>query len=70
MTRSAEISRKTRETDITLSLALDGTGEGTCETGIGFFVNAFRKGWLYPVDASIPRRLSLFIVYRNSFARS
>lgn len=37
MTRNAEISRTTRETDISLSLALDGTGEGTRETGIGFF---------------------------------
>jgi imidazoleglycerol-phosphate dehydratase len=37
MTRNAEISRTTKETDISLSLALDGTGEGTRETGIGFF---------------------------------
>lgn len=37
MARSAEISRKTRETDIQLSLLLDGTGKSSIQTGIGFF---------------------------------
>ncbi len=35
--RTAEITRNTRETKITLSLDLDGSGEGTIDTGIGFF---------------------------------
>jgi imidazoleglycerol-phosphate dehydratase len=35
-TRTATIERKTAETDVRLSLALDGTGEGTRETGVGF----------------------------------
>ena len=35
--RTAEISRRTNETDIILSIDLDGTGEGCFETGIGFF---------------------------------
>jgi imidazoleglycerol-phosphate dehydratase len=35
--RSAEISRATKETDVRLSLALDGTGAGERRTGIGFF---------------------------------
>lgn len=34
--RSAELSRKTGETDVSLSLKLDGSGEGTRETGVGF----------------------------------
>jgi imidazoleglycerol-phosphate dehydratase len=34
--RSAEIARATRETNVSLSLALDGTGAGTRETGVGF----------------------------------
>lgn len=34
--RRAEISRKTGETDVTLTLALDGTGQGTRTTGVGF----------------------------------
>jgi imidazoleglycerol-phosphate dehydratase len=37
MTRTAEISRTTKETDVTLSLALDGSGQGTRATGVGFF---------------------------------
>lgn len=36
MTRSAEIHRRTGETDVRVSLALDGTGAGTRETGVGF----------------------------------
>lgn len=34
--RTAEISRKTAETDIALSLNLDGTGKGEIATGCGF----------------------------------
>lgn len=34
--RTATIQRKTGETDIRLSLALDGSGAGTRETGVGF----------------------------------
>ncbi|TNF37863.1 MAG: imidazoleglycerol-phosphate dehydratase HisB [Deltaproteobacteria bacterium] len=34
--RKVEITRKTRETDITLTLDLDGTGRSEVETGIGF----------------------------------
>ncbi len=36
MTRSAQIDRRTAETDIRLSLALDGTGAGVRATGVGF----------------------------------
>ena len=34
--RTAEILRKTAETDICLSLNLDGTGKSTVKTGVGF----------------------------------
>ncbi len=37
MTRTAQIDRKTKETDISISLNLDGTGEAEIATGIGFF---------------------------------
>ena len=35
--RTAEISRKTRETQISVSLNLDGSGQATVATGVGFF---------------------------------
>ena len=37
MTRTADIERTTNETDIRLSLALDGDGAGERSTGVGFF---------------------------------
>ena len=36
MSRTATIERKTAETDVSLTLTLDGTGLGTCATGVGF----------------------------------
>jgi imidazoleglycerol-phosphate dehydratase len=36
MSRSAEISRRTGETDVSLTLGLDGSGAGTRSTGVGF----------------------------------
>ena len=35
--RKSVISRKTKETDIRLSLNLDGSGSAAVKTGIGFF---------------------------------
>lgn len=37
MTRTAELTRTTKETDVALRLGLDGTGAGTRQTGVGFF---------------------------------
>lgn len=37
MSRTSQISRSTGETDITVSLSLDGSGEGKRTTGVGFF---------------------------------
>jgi imidazoleglycerol-phosphate dehydratase len=36
MSRTAAIARKTKETDVKLSLTLDGTGAGERATGVGF----------------------------------
>jgi imidazoleglycerol-phosphate dehydratase len=36
MTRTAEITRETKETDVRLTLGLDGRGAGTRQTGVGF----------------------------------
>jgi imidazoleglycerol-phosphate dehydratase len=37
VSRTAEISRRTGETEVELRLDLDGVGEGVRETGVGFF---------------------------------
>lgn len=56
MERKAELSRKTGETDITVSINLDGSGTGCINTGIGFFdhmLDLFAKHGLFDlkVDA-------------------
>jgi imidazoleglycerol-phosphate dehydratase len=35
--RTASLTRKTTETDISLTLSLDGTGQASIRTGVGFF---------------------------------
>ena len=53
MAREAKITRTTKETDITVSLDLDGTGQVNVSTGIGFFdhmLEAFGRHGLYDLD--------------------
>jgi imidazoleglycerol-phosphate dehydratase len=53
MTRTSTINRKTGETDIRVSVNLDGTGAGKRETGIGFFdhmLDLFAKHSLIDLD--------------------
>ncbi|MEA2425241.1 MAG: imidazoleglycerol-phosphate dehydratase [Thermoleophilaceae bacterium] len=56
MSRTAQISRTTGETDIRVSLELDGSGAGTRTTGVGFYdhmLDAFARhgGFDLDVDA-------------------
>jgi imidazoleglycerol-phosphate dehydratase len=62
MTRTAAITRKTSETDISLTLALDGTGKSEIATGIGFFdhmLTAFARHGLF--DLTITAKGDLHI---------
>ena len=53
MSRSAEISRATKETTIRLRLDLDGSGRASVATGIGFFdhmLEAFARHGLFDLE--------------------
>lgn len=65
--RTAEIKRTTRETDIQLSLNLDGSGEGTIDTGIGFFnhmLELFKKHAL--VDLTVKAKGDVDVDYHHT----
>lgn len=55
MERTAELSRKTNETDISLMVNIDGTGKAQVDTGIGFFnhmLELFAKHGLFDLKLS------------------
>jgi len=55
MTRTATIARKTSETDISLTLVLDGTGKTEIVSGIGFFdhmLTAFGRHGLFDLTVA------------------
>lgn len=56
MVRTANIIRKTKETDINLSLTIDGTGVSEVNTGIGFFnhtLEGFSKHGFFDLTISV-----------------
>ena len=56
MSRTAEIHRTTGETDVSLSLSLDGSGAGVRETGVGFFdhlLDAVARHGLLDLDVRV-----------------
>ncbi len=56
MSRKAQITRTTGETDITLELELDGSGKAQIDTGIGFMdhmMDAFTRHGLFDLDVKI-----------------
>ncbi|RKI40834.1 imidazoleglycerol-phosphate dehydratase HisB [bacterium D16-51] len=54
--RIASVARKTGETDIQVTLGLDGSGRAAIDTGIGFFdhmLDSFARHGLFDLDVSV-----------------
>lgn len=54
--RAASISRRTAETDVTVSVALDGTGRCAVSTGVGFLdhmLELFARHALFDLDVAV-----------------
>ena len=54
--RTASITRKTSETDITMTLNLDGSGMSSVNTGIGFFdhmLKSFAKHGFFDLNVNV-----------------
>ena len=65
--RKSMVTRSTKETKITLSLDLDGSGEGTIATGIGFFdhmLELLKKHAL--IDLSVKAEGDLDVDYHHT----
>lgn len=62
MARTADYVRKTKETDISLHLNLDGTGSSSIHTGIGFFdhmLDGFARHGLFDLKVNVAGDLSV-----------
>ena len=60
--RVSKLTRKTKETDITLSFSVDGTGKSNINTGIGFFnhmLEGFAKHGFFDLDVNVEGDLAV-----------
>ena len=60
--RKADVSRKTGETDIRISLNIDGSGKNSVDTDIGFFdhmLSAFSKHGFFDLDCKVKGDLNV-----------
>ncbi|MBR4734353.1 MAG: imidazoleglycerol-phosphate dehydratase HisB [Lachnospiraceae bacterium] len=60
--RVSEVKRKTKETDISIRLDLDGTGKSSISTGIGFFdhmLEGFSKHGFFDLDCKVKGDLNV-----------
>src|SRR5436190_77483 len=66
MTRKAEIRRTTKETDITVTLNLDGSGVSVINTGIGFLdhmLDLFARHGLFDLEIDCKCDLHIEVFY-------
>lgn len=62
MTRTANITRKTKETDILMNLNIDGSGKSDVSTGIGFFdhmLEGFSKHGFFDLTCKVDGDLNV-----------
>ena len=62
MTRNVLVQRNTKETKITMSLNLDGTGKASLNTGIGFFdhmLDGFARHGFFDLDLAVDGDLNV-----------
>ena len=73
MERIASITRNTNETQISMSLNLDGSGRGNISTGIGFFdhmLNSFARHGFFDLDLPVKGDLETEMVREFFYAVS
>ena len=62
MSRTATITRTTKETDIAMTLSLDGSGKSKISTGIGFFdhmLDGFARHGFFDLDLAVDGDLNV-----------
>ena len=60
--RCAKLSRKRKETDISVGLNIDGTGKSNIDTGIGFFnhmLEGFSKHGFFDLNLNCVKELRM-----------
>ena len=71
MSRTATITRTTKETDIAMTLSLDGSGKSKISTGIGFFdhmLDGFTRHGLFDMKLSV--KGDLYVEYDHTIEDS
>ena len=66
--RCAKLSRKTKETDISVGLNIDGTGKSNIDTGIGFF-NHMLEGFSKHIDRLVCRQYIIVLIHHAKSVR-